>query len=428
MRRTYSLLVRVAAPLVAAASWVRGWRSPGHRRHLAERFGRGPAPRATGGLWLHAVSLGEVNAAGALVRALRERHPHLPLLLTTATPTGRARAEAAFGETVDVRYLPYDTPAAVARFLAQVRPVLGVVLETELWPNLFAECARRGIPMVLASARLSARSVRRYRRFPGLCRALFAADVTVAAQSAADAQRFAAIGADPSRVLTLGNLKFDYDPDPQLRERARVLRESLLGARPVWVAGSTHAGEEEIVLEAHRRVLEARPDALLVLAPRHPQRFDAAAAMLASRRMRHQRRSDGVAVPAGATVLLLDSIGELTTLYGAADLAFVGGSLVPIGGHNLLEVAALGVPVLTGPHQDNGRDVAALLVDAGAARIVRDEESLARAVLDWLQNEDARNAAGDAGRAAVESRRGGLARLLDLLEARLGPAVASRRQ
>jgi len=350
------------------------------------------------------------------VRALLARYPQTPLVLTTATPTGRAQAQALFGAAVDVRFLPYDTAASIGRFLACIDPEIAVILETELWPNLFDGCARRAVPMLLASARISAKSANRYRRFAGLFAGMLGT-VTVAAQTAADAERFMALGAEPRRTSVLGNVKFDIEVGPAVLEQGRRLRSETLGSRPAWVAGSTHAGEEEIVLDAHRIVLGNRPGTLLVLAPRHPNRFDAVAALLERRACRFVRRSAASAVPADAQVLLLDTVGELLDFYAAADVAFVGGSLVPVGGHNLLEPAAAGLPVLTGPSNFNARDVASLLLSRGGARTVHDAAEMGRTVGEFLADADARLRVGAIARATVAENRGSVARLLELIEA-----------
>ena len=345
----YSLLIYCAVPFAFAGVLWRGLRDRSYWQGLGERFGGGRRT-ATPALWLHAVSLGEVTAAAPLVRALRARHPESALVLTTATPTGRARARSLFGDAVDVRFLPYDTPGAVARFMDRIQPRLAVIMETELWPNLYRQCERRGVPMVLASARLSAKSVARYRRLGSLARGIFSATSLIAAQTAVDAERFVAIGAPRDRTCVAGNIKFDLDIGPGVMEAGRALRSFFGSSRPVWVAGSTHAGEEALVLAAHA---ELPPDVLLLLVPRHPERFDAVAQLLAQGGWKFARRSGGAPPDAEVRVVLVDSVGVLAALYAAADAAFVGGSLVPIGGHNLLEPAALGVPVLTGPFTGN---------------------------------------------------------------------------
>jgi 3-deoxy-D-manno-octulosonic-acid transferase len=414
MRLVYGVLTRVAAPAVFAATLVRAAKHPAYRTHLGERFGLGRR-LAVPSIWLHAVSVGEVSAAAALVRALHARHPDVPLVLTTATPTGRAQAATLFGADVEVRFLPYDTAGSVRRFLARIRPLAAIIMETELWPNLLHECGRRGVPVVFASARLAARSVPRYRRFG----TLFSAGLRnawVAAQSSADADRFIALGADPARTRVVGNLKFDMRPGEAVAESGRELRRRYLGARPVWTAGSTHEGEEELVLGAHAVLERAVRGALLVLVPRHPQRFAGVAALLERRGLVFDRRLRSETVRPEAQVLLLDTMGELTAFYAASDVAFVGGSLVPVGGHNLLEPAALGVPVITGPHTENGPEIARLLIEAGGALEVADGVALAAAAGRLLADPALRERMGESARSFVEAHRGSLARLLALIE------------
>ena len=401
-RRLYSVAIYLAVPFAFAAVLWRGLRDRSYWQAPCERFGWGRAS-ANGSIWLHAVSLGEVSAAAPLVRALRARHPQYPMVLTTATPTGRARAVSLFGGAVDIRFLPYDTPGAAARFLDRVRPQFGVIMETELWPNLFHECGRRGVPLLLASARLSARSVARYRRLGSLVRGIFSAAPIIAAQSREDAERFIAIGAPRAATRVVGNVKFDVEVGADASSAGRALRVSLGGARPIWIAGSTHAGEEEQVLAAHE---ELPSDVLLLLVPRHPDRFESVGELLNRRGVKFVRRSAGVA-PDGATrVMLVDTVGELAALYAAADAAFVGGSLVPVGGHNLLEPAALGLPVLTGPSHANGEEIARLLLAEGAALEVRDARELAAAVSRLLADQPraAPNGKRRAAHRRVESR------------------------
>jgi len=414
MHFVYGVLTRVAAPAVFAATLVRGARDPAYRTHLGERFGLGPRVYAPS-LWVHAVSVGEVSAAAALVRALRARHPGMPCVLTTATPTGRAQAATLFGADVDVRFLPYDTPGAVRRFLARIRPRVAIIMETELWPNLLRECGRRGVPVLFASARLAARYVPRYRRFGTLFSAALR-DAWVAAQSAADAERFIALGADPARTRVVGNVKFDMQLGEAVAEKGSELQLRYLGARPVWTAGSTHEGEEELLLDAHAMLERTVSGALLVLAPRHPQRFEGVAALLERRGVIFERRSRTEAVRAESQALLLDTMGELTAFYAASDAAFVGGSLVPVGGHNLLEPASVGVPVITGTHTQNAPEIARLLVEAGGALEVADGTALAAAAARLLADPELRGRMGARARRFVESHRGSLGRLLALIE------------
>ena len=424
MRRLYSFCIYVLAPLAFATVLWRGIRNRGYWQGLGERFGFGPPAARARCIWLHAVSLGEVSAAAALVRALQARHPDVPVILTTATPTGRARARALFGESADVRFLPYDTPGSVRRFLRRIRPRLAIIMETELWPNLYFQCERMGVPLVLANARLSAKSVSRYRRFGRLFRGVFSATTLVAAQTAEDAMRLRAVGAQPGRTHVIGNVKFDQDVGPAVLEEGRALRSRCFSGRPTWIAGSTHAGEEDQLLTAHAALRRHLPQALLLLVPRHPDRFGSVAELLGAREFTFERRSLGGAVPMEAQVLLVDTMGELAALYAAADVAFVGGSLVPVGGHNLLEPAALGLPVLTGPFNANGQDILRLLVQQGAAVQVADAQELAVWLRRLLEDPDQRRRTGESGRRAVQANRGSVARLLQLIEPWVAEAEA----
>jgi 3-deoxy-D-manno-octulosonic-acid transferase len=426
-RLLYNLAAYLAAPIVSAVFLWRGVRDRAYWRNFAERFGFGP-PQVPGGVWLHAASVGEIQACAPLVSALYRRHPGVPLTVTTITPTGAARARALFGNLAQVRYLPYDLPDALRRFFRRVQPRLAVIFETELWPNLYRECGRRRVPLVLASARMSPRSAGRYRRLGALFSGALSHAAVVAAQGEADAERFRSLGANPGSTHVTGNLKFDFELPEGLGARGAQLRAQYAPGAPLWVAGSTHSGEEAAALVAHRMVRERYPEALLVLAPRHPARFAEVAHELEACGMPWARRSQaadagGRTVAPGIAVLLLDSLGELMDFYAAADLAFVGGSLVPVGGHNLLEPAALGVPIVTGPHNFNAPEVARLLSARGAALIVHDGRELGLEVSALLADASARAALGALGRASVDSNRGALARLLALIEPLLESAA-----
>jgi 3-deoxy-D-manno-octulosonic-acid transferase len=425
LRVIYTWLIRLAVPFAFAVVLWRGVRDRSYRQGLAERFGFvRPLPSLS--IWLHAVSLGEMSAAAPLVRALHARYPQLPLVLTAATPAGIARARALFDAIADVRFLPYDTPGSVRRFLGRTRPRIAIIMETELWPNLFRECERRAIPVVLANARLSEKSVARYRRFGKLFSGVFTKNVTVAAQSAADAERFISIGATADQTRAIGNVKFDLGLDAGIIEAGEILRAAYGASRPVWVAGSTHAGEEEQLLDAHAMLQAHRPDALLLLAPRHKDRFAAVADLLTRRGIRFARRSgmargavppmETAALPMDTAVLLVDTMGELTALYASADVAFVGGSLTAVGGHNLLEPAALGLPVLTGPSHENSKEIALLLLRRGAALQVANAQDLAALLQGLFDDHAERRRIGVIGKDIIESNRGSVERLLGLIE------------
>ena len=415
LRVIYNVLVYLAAPVALVMHLWRGLRDPSYRERLGERFGFGPTlPGDT--IWIHAVSVGEVQAAESLIKQLLARHPRHPLLLTTVTPTGAVRARQLFGDSVRLRYIPFDLPGSVRRFFDRVRPRLALILETELWPNLYAECGRREVPLVLASARISPRSVGRYRRLVPLFRGALSHGIVIAAQSETDAERFRSIGANPARTHVTGNIKFDFQLPPGIEQRGARWREVNAQGRPIWVAGSTHEGEEEMILDAHHAVRRQFPDALLLLVPRHPQRFDAARDLLTRRGESFTNRSSGTAIPRVTSVMLGDTMGELMMFYAAADVAFVAGSLVPVGGHNLLEPASLGRPVLTGPHNFNSEAVASLLLEAGASRVVADTRQLGEGVAALLRDTGLRTSMGAAGRGVLDANRGAVDRLLRLVD------------
>jgi 3-deoxy-D-manno-octulosonic-acid transferase len=418
VRFLYSLAIHAAAPVVSLLMLIRGLKDRSYWRNFGERFGFGPR-LDTAGVWIHAVSVGEVQAAAPLVSSLRQHFPGIPLVMTTFTPTGAARARALFKDGVRVRYVPFDLPGSVRRFFNRVQPRLAVIFETELWPNMYHECGRRRVPLVLASARISPKSVSRYRKLGRLFRDALSQGVVVAAQTAGDADRFRQIGADPDKAHVTGNLKFDFAVPPNTAAHGQQLRELYArGGRPVWIAGSTHRGEEEAALEAHRLLRGAHPRALLVIVPRHPNRFNDVAEVIQRAGVRFVRRSklatDSHDI-AHAEVLLVDTLGELLDFYAAADVAFVGGSLVPVGGHNLLEPAALGLPILTGPHNFNSEDIARLLISRGAAEVVPDARTLGRRVSALLSDPEERARIGAAGQASIDSNRGALAKLLGLI-------------
>ncbi|KAB5620663.1 3-deoxy-D-manno-octulosonic acid transferase [Pseudomonas putida] len=418
MNRTlYTLLFHLGLPLVALRLFLRGRKAPAYRQRIAERFAcKLPAMRQ-GGIWVHAVSVGESIAAAPMVKALLTAYPDLPITLTCMTPTGSERIRAMFASEPRVQhcYLPYDLPWAAARFLDHVRPKLGIIMETELWPNHIHQCARRGIPVALANARLSQRSARGYARFAGLTRPMLEEMSLIAVQTETEAERFRSLGARAQCVQVTGSIKFDLKVDEQLLPRARQLREQWAATqRPVWIAASTHEGEDALILEAHQRLLQVHGDALLILVPRHPERFDAVHE-LCRERFTTVRRSSGAAVDGQVQVLLGDTMGELMFLYALADITFVGGSLVPTGGHNPLEPAALALPVITGPHVFNFLEISAMLREAGALQQVDDAEGLASAVRRLIELPQDGRRMGEAGRAVMRANQGALQRLLEAL-------------
>ena len=414
LRALYSLALYLLTPITVYHLIWRGFRQSAYFERWSERYaGFGP-PRSTRVLWVHAVSVGEVNAAIPLVDALLARRPDLRLLVTTITPTGSARVRALWGERVDHAYLPYDLPGAVSRFLRHFRPHAALIMETELWPNLLFGCRDQGVPLYVLNARLSARSLRGYRVLAPLVSRALRTVRGVGAQSHADARRFVRLGAEPSHVHETGNLKFDLALPPSVEAFGRDCRAQRAG-RLAWIAASTHVEEEAAVIALHRRLRGRWPDLLLMWAPRHPERFRAVADQATAAGFRTSRRSEQRWAARDCDVFVVDTLGELLNFYACADIAFVGGSLQDVGGHNLLEPAATGTPIVTGPHLRNFADISQRLVAAGALRIGGDESAVGDALEAMLGDAALRTAMANAGRALVESGRGALERTLALV-------------
>ncbi|HEX5803768.1 MAG TPA: lipid IV(A) 3-deoxy-D-manno-octulosonic acid transferase [Azospira sp.] len=421
-RLLYSLIFYAAQPLIWLRLLRRGRRQPEYRQHVGERYGFYPPAPAQPLLWLHAVSVGETRAAEPLIEALLARHPGHALLLTHMTPTGRDTGRAYVdrhpGRVVQA-YLPYDLPDAAARFLDHFRPEIGVFMETELWPNLIAAAKARAVPLALVNARLSTKSQRGYRRLRALVAPAFAALDLVAAQTAADAARLQSVGAAAPAVT--GNLKFDVTPDPARLARGANWRAEI-GARPVWLAASTRDSEEALILDAFARI--DMPNLLLILVPRHPQRFAEVAALVGSRGLALKRRSLEEFPEAGTQVWLGDSMGEMASYYAAADLALIGGSLLPFGGQNLIEAAACGCPVVVGPHTFNFAQAADDAVACGAAARVGGVDELATTVERILAHPDQRVDMKEKAIAFSRAHQGASERTMALLEKLLTAAAA----
>lgn len=409
-RLLYSALWPLLMPLVKRYLNKRARKAPAYLEHWDERFGR-DLPRGDGRevIWLHAVSVGETRAALPLVKLLRQQYPAARFVITQMTPTGRATALQLYPDA-EIRYLPYDSAGNMRRFIAALRPKLGVLMETELWPNLLHACRAAGVPLFLVNARLSEKSLRGYRRIGPLIRPAMRALTAVAAQSEADAERLRQLGA--ARVQVCGNSKYDFTPPAEQLAVGQTFRQHI-GSRPVWVCASTRDGEEALILQAWQAA--PRGDALLLLVPRHPERFDRVVTLAASMGLAVQRRSDGQPVSQGTQVWVGDSMGELFAYYAAADVAFVGGSLLDFGSQNLIEPASIGLPVLIGPSTYNFAEAASLALAAGAARQVADAQSLVSAALALLQDADARQQMREAGLAFTAQHRGASQRMLQLI-------------
>ncbi|WP_174236076.1 lipid IV(A) 3-deoxy-D-manno-octulosonic acid transferase [Rhodanobacter sp. L36] len=419
LRYLYTLAMFLATPLLVLRLLARGVRSRPYHRRWPERFGFFDAPGFKDSFWIHAVSVGEVNAAEPLIKALRRDYPGAPFVVTTITPTGTARVHQLFGDSVFHVYLPYDLPFAVSRFMRRIQPRLALIIETEIWPNLYFACRRRGIPLMIVNARLSERSLRGYKPFRGLARSALRCVRQIAAQSRTDAARYRLLGADPQRIVVTGNMKFDMLIPDGAVANGDAMREHWGARRPVWMAASTHEGEEQAVLEAHLQVLQRLPDALLLLAPRHPERF---------RLVEHSVRSLGFTVGTRSAnamplpthqVFVIDAMGQLMPFFAAADVAFVGGSLVPIGGHNVLEPAALSTPVLVGPHTFNFEEITLSLIQQGGAERVGSSDQLGHDVLQLLRDKDKRERMGLAAQKVFDRERGAVQRIMKLIDVAL---------
>ena len=412
----YSQLIRLLLPWVLVRFWWLGRKAPDLRRNLGQRLGL--VPRYSGPvIWVHTASVGEVIAAGPMVRRLLSRELEARVLVTVMTDTGLAQARKMFGQAVDYAYVPLDTPGSVRRFLTRVKPRIAVILETEIWPNIIDQCQRRSVPLFLVNARLSERSARGYERVRGLARPIMQKITWIAAQAEKDAERFRRIGVAPQSVEVTGSVKFDVDITDQVRAAASDCRQAL-GDRPIWVAGSTHSGEGEQLLEAHRVVLQRDPNALLVIVPRHPDRFDSVAEMAGEAGFVVARRSLEQS-PVGAQVYLGDTMGELMMLYGAGDIAFVGGSLIERGGHNPLEPAAWGIPVLSGPHVFNFETVYEHLRAGDGVFMVQNSDELGRTVSRLMADRHECKASGERALAVVNRNRGALDKVVEGIVERL---------
>ncbi len=416
MNRTlYTLIYYLLLPLVFVRLLWRSFRAPDYRRRWPERLGYHAACPEPGGLWIHAVSVGETIAAVPLIRLIQKHYPELSLTVTTMTPTGSERVQALLGDSVFHQYAPYDTPCAVNRFLRRIQPRLVIIMETELWPNIIHQCHLRDIPVVIANARLSQRSAQGYQKLPKLTGEMLGKVTRVVAQGMDDGQRFIDLGLAQSQLRVAGSIKFDIDIEEPLREASRCLRDGWGRSRPVWVAGSTHQGEDELLLAVHHQLLKKFPDLLLILVPRHPERFDRVAELSISQGLTLTRRSSSAPVEPATQVLLGDTMGELMLFYAAADVAFVGGTLVERGGHNFLEPAALGVPVISGPHVFNFSAISELLVTRGAMLQIQNPTALADQLQYILQDQALQNRMSSAGIQVVAENRGALQSLYHIV-------------
>ncbi|MGW7677995.1 lipid IV(A) 3-deoxy-D-manno-octulosonic acid transferase [Shewanella sp. S23-S33] len=408
-RFLYSTILYLLSPLLVVYLAFRAIKSPNYRGRWGERFGLTRLKSTD--LLVHSVSMGETLAAIPLIRLIMQSHPELSITVTTTSPTGSAEVRKAFGDSVQHCYLPFDLPWCVRRFLRQVSPKSCIIMETELWPNLVAIAAKRGVHLMLANARLSAKSAAQYAKYPTLNRPMLQRLDVIAVQTQVEAQRFIELGVSPDRVTVCGSLKFDLSITPERLANAKQLRQAWgRETSPIWVAGSVHPGEFDAMLTAHRQLLAQWPDALLIIAPRHPEQFSAVAEVVASQGFESVRRSGNFPVTATTQVLVGDTMGELLTFYGAADQAFVGGTLINNGGHNPLEPVAMGVPVMVGPNHWDFAQITQMLADAGGLRVVASADELVANLIEYFAKPESRLQAVNAGLAVVEANRGALQR------------------
>jgi 3-deoxy-D-manno-octulosonic-acid transferase len=422
MRFIYTVFFYLLIPVVFLRLFFRGLKSPAYRQRWSERFGFVAegifrSKRNKDIIWLHAVSVGETLAAVPLVKALQIKYPDHRLLITCMTATGSERITATFGDSVDHSYAPYDTPDAIARFLQRVQPRMLIIMETELWPNTVAACCKRQIPVILANARLSEKSARGYARVSGLSAPMLTQLSVVAAQHGDDGARFTALGLPADNLSITGNIKFDLDLSAEVRQSAEALRRQWSGTtqRPILLAASTHRGEDEIILQAFGLIKQSVDNLLLVLVPRHPERFNQVGDLCrkAGYSLARRRSNDSVEQ---ADILLGDSMGELMTFFGACDIAFVGGSLVTNGGHNMIEPAAWGKPTLSGLSVFNFAEVSRLLAEAGGLSLVEDAAALADATIELIENPEQAQQMGQQAQRVAEANRGALERLLTVID------------
>ena len=407
--------------------WL-GWRNPAYWRRWNERFGfvaLNDDQRPV--IWIHAVSVGEVHASKPVVQYLLKSNPQYQLLVTTTTPTGAESVAREFGDNIQHLYFPYDLPGVVQRFISRIKPQLLLIMETELWPNLFQACKSNDIAIMLINARMSERSAQGYARLAKLTRSTLSNIIKIAAQTLADAERLIKLGAQAENITVTGNLKFDIKQPQSLLEQAQSLRRSLSVNRPVWIAASTHEGEEEQILDAYAEVLVADKDCLLIIAPRHPERVDSVYELCKKRSYQIIRHSLNEECHARIQIYLLDTLGELPLFYAASDIAFVGGSLVPRGGQNVLEPASLGLPILVGPHTFNFLEINRQLEKQGAAWQVADSHELAAQVIELLTDANLRHHAGEQGRQMVATNRGCSSIVLDILQNMLTHATSDHK-
>ena len=415
IRLGYVVFTYLMLPLICLHLLYKSLGDGNYLKRINERFGFNGIPLNTEIIWIHAVSYGEVKAASSLVYQLIKRYPKKQILLTTYTPTGSALIQELFGDTVRHVYLPYDLNGAVSRFFKWANPEISIIIETELWPNIFHYCGKLNVPLVLASACVSNKSIKLYRMLLGLFQEAVSHGIVVAAQTEEEAKKFIFMGASESRTFVTGNIKFDYTTPDGLVEKAKKFKEEFALNKQIWVAGSTHKGEEKIILDAHKRIIKAYPDTLLIIAPRRPERFQSVQNLIDKRGFLSVSRNKNIQISETTQVILADTMGELPMYYSASSVSFVGGSLLKTGGHNLLEPASLGTPIITGPVLFGVEEIANMLQANDALKIIHNAEELSTIVCQLLADSGHREKMIKAARKVVDKNRGSIQKLLNLI-------------
>ena len=423
MRACYSFIFYLLVPVIVLRLLWRSIKAPDYRNRWLERFACYTQKFPQDVLWFHAVSVGEAEALFPLIKLIQSEYPEAKLLITTTTPTGSARVKAVLKESVEHVYLPYDLPDAIRRFMHCFKPRLAVIMETEIWPNLYASCGKNGIPLYVINARLSEKSARGYQKISQLVHPALAQVKLFAAQTLDDANRFVAIGADVEKVVTVGNIKFDVLIPQEIIDQGVALKNVLFADRFTWICASTHKGEEKLCLAIYQELKQKIPELILLIAPRHPERFpDVIKLACEQQKLNVVMRTSGASCHAETDVYLLDTLGELKMFYAAANIAFIGGSIVPVGGHNVLEAAAVGIPAVFGPYMNNFKSIAKEIIQQEAAVQVQNPEQLRNVILSLYQDKNYRKSLGRKGKAFIEQNRGAIGRIFKLLEGEIQKA------
>ena len=416
IRFSYAILTYALFPVLIFFWILKGIFNNVYLDRMTQRFGFNYPDLRGGSVWIHAVSVGEVQATIPLVNQIKSRYPDKDIIITTVTPTGALQVKNIFHDTVHHSYIPFETPFTVKNFFNSIKPCIALIMETEIWPNLYNECGLRKIPLILVSARISLKSLANYKRFLPLFRETLSHGILIAAQSKIDAERFISLGADPNRTWVMGNIKFDFSLPKGTVKQGEIIKENSFNNRPIWIAASTHEGEEDIILDAHKEILKNINNMVLILAPRHPERFQKIKQKLSSDKWEYKSRSDFEKTHRKCEVFLIDTIGELLLFYAASDIAFVGGSLLPIGGHNLLEPASLGLPTISGPYTFNQKEMTNLLEEADALKIISDSRELANNIITFHSNRSESEVVGERAKAIVENNKGAISGLMRRLD------------